>query len=86
MSLQITLDGQTEAIVRAQLALGHARSPEEFIERAITAFSGKDARRYSLGASRKSPSEAAADIQELRTGVTLGGISVKDLAHEGHKY
>ena len=31
MSLQITLDGQSEAIVRSQLAQGHARSPEELI-------------------------------------------------------
>ena len=35
MSLQVTLDGQSEAIVRAQLAQGLARSPEEFIERAL---------------------------------------------------
>jgi hypothetical protein len=29
MSLQITLDGQSEAIVRAQLAQGHVRSAED---------------------------------------------------------
>jgi len=86
MSLQITLDGQSEAIVRAQLAQGHARSPEELIERALAAFSGTKARRYFLGTSRKTPSEAVSDIHELRSGITLDGLKAKDLAHEGHKY
>jgi hypothetical protein len=30
--------------------------------------------------------EAAAHIRELRQGVTLGGLKIKDLVREGHKY
>jgi hypothetical protein len=30
--------------------------------------------------------EAAARIRELRQGVTLGGLNIKELIHEGHKY
>jgi hypothetical protein len=86
MSLQITLDGQSEAIVRSQLAQGHARSPEELIERALTAYSGTRIKGYSLGISRKTPAEAVTDIRELRAGVTLGGLKVKELTHKGHKY
>ena len=54
MSLHITIDGQSEAIVRAQLAQGNARSPEELVERALQAYSGSAAKRFSFGASRKS--------------------------------
>jgi hypothetical protein len=32
------------------------------------------------------PAEAVADILEVREGVTLGGLKIKDLIHEGHKY
>ena len=32
------------------------------------------------------PAEAVADILELRKGVTLGGLKIQDLIHEGHKY
>jgi len=39
-----------------------------------------------FGPSTKSPAEAVADILELRKGVRLGGLKIKDLIHEGHKY
>jgi len=32
------------------------------------------------------PTEAVADIRELRRGVTLGGLRTKDLINEGRKY
>ena len=86
MSLHITIDGQGEAIVRAQLAQGNARSPEELVELALQAYSRNGAKRFSLGASRKSSAEAVADIHELRNTVSLGGLKIKDLTHEGHKY
>jgi len=86
MSLQITLDGQSEAIVRAQLAQGHANSAEDLIERALTVYSRLNTRRLSLGPSQKTPDEAVQDIRNLRIGITLAGLDVKDLAHEGHKY
>jgi hypothetical protein len=86
MSLQITIDGQSEAIVRAQLAQGNVRSPEELVERALQAYSCNGAKRFFFGASRKSSAEAVADIHELRNTVSLGGLKIKDLTHEGHKY
>ena len=86
MSLHITIDGQGEAIVRAQLAQGNARSPEELVELALQAYSRNGAKRFFLGASRKSSAEAVADIHELRNTVSLGGLKIKDLTHEGHKY
>jgi hypothetical protein len=32
------------------------------------------------------PAEAVADIRELRKGITLGGLKIKDLINEGRKY
>jgi succinate dehydrogenase/fumarate reductase flavoprotein subunit len=86
MSLHVTLGGESEAIIRAHLEQGNARSPEELIERALTAFSSAMQRRYSLGRSQKTPAEAVSDIRKLRSRVSLGGIRVKDLAHEDHRY
>jgi hypothetical protein len=82
MGLQVTINGRSEAIVKAQLARGQAGSPEEVVERALDAYAGG----YSLGASSKSPKDAVADILALREAVELGGLKAKDLAHEGHKY
>ena len=86
MSLQITIDGQSQAIVRAQLAHGNASSPEELVGRALEVYSRMIGARLSLGASRKSPAEAVADIYDLRNTVSLAGLKAKDLTHEGHKY
>jgi hypothetical protein len=86
MSLHVTLGGESEAIIRAHLAQGNARSPEEVIERALTVFSGAKHRRYSLGRSQKTPAEAVSDIRKLRSRVSLRDIRVKDLAHADHKH
>ena len=39
-----------------------------------------------LGSSLYTPEEAGRNIRELRRGVTLGGLRIKDLIHEGHCY
>ena len=39
---------------------------------------------FSSGA--RTPQEAGRDIVELRQGVTLGGLKLDDLIHEGHRY
>jgi hypothetical protein len=86
MSLQIKINGKCEAMVRTQLAEGHAGSPEELIERALEAYSVNTSRQFSLGRSRKTAAEAVADIRELGKTIDLAGLKVKDLVHEGHKY
>lgn len=35
---------------------------------------------------RASIAEAIQSIRQLRKGNTLGGLNIKDLIHEGHKY
>ena len=62
------------------------RSPEEVIERALETLAQKESVPNRLGPATKSPAEAVADILELRKGARLGGLRIKDLIHEGHKY
>ncbi len=80
-----------EELLQEQLARGPYRSPEEVIERALESLAQKESTPpfhsgLHLGHSTKSPAEAVADILELRKGVRLGGLKIKDLIHEGHKY
>jgi len=82
MSLQVTISGRSESIVKSAMEEGQARSPEEVVDRALSAYAGAG----SLGASRKSREAAVADILALREEIQLAGIDLKDLAHQGHKY
>ena len=84
--MTITLTPHGEQLLQQQLARGSYRSPEEVSERALEKLVEKDHRPFRIGVSRKSPAEAVADILDLRKGVRLGGLKIKDLIHEGHKY
>ncbi len=85
MSTTIRLTPHGEALLQKQLANGPYRSPEEVIERALEtlAVSSEQSR---VSTSPLTPAEAVADILEIREGLTLGGLKIKDLIHEGHKY
>ena len=76
----------SEELLQKQLARGPYCSPEEVIERALEALAQKESVPLKLGSAIKSAADAVADILELRKGVRLGGLKVKDLIHEGHKY
>jgi len=82
----IRLTPRSEELLKEQLARGRYRSPEEVIERALETLAQKDYISFRRGPSTQSPAEAVADILELRKGVRLSGLKIKDLAHEGHKY
>ncbi len=83
--MNITLTSHSEHLLEQQLARGVYRSPEEVIENALKALAEKQSR-FHLGHSRKSAADAVADILELRKGVRLGDLRIKDIIHEGHKY
>ena len=81
--MTITLSPLAEKLLREHLARGEGQSPEEIIEQALRTLKGG---KPNNRGSKKSPAEVVADILELRRGVTLGGLKIKDLIHEGHKY
>lgn len=82
----IRLTPHSEELLQEQLARGPYRSPEEVIERALETLAQKERSSSPVGPSTKTPTEAVADILELRKGVRLEGLKIKDLIHEGHKY
>jgi len=82
----IHLTPHSEELLKKQLARGPYRSPEEVIERALETLAQKEHAPLGLGSSTKSPAEAVADILEIQKRNRLGGLKIKDLIHEGHKY
>ena len=86
--MTVNLTPRAVELLEDQLARGAGRSPEEVIERALETFAERTEGTATLALGRpiKTAAEAVADIQELRKGVTLGGVKIKDLIHAGHKY
>lgn len=82
----IRLTPHSEELLQEQLARGSYRSPEEVIERALETLAQKESIPVCLGPSPKSPDEAVADILEIQKRNRLGGLKIKDMIHEGHKY
>ena len=82
----IRLTPHSEELLQKQLTRGPYRSPEEIVERALETLAQKEAVPFHLGPSTKTPAEAVADILEIQRRNRLGGLKIKDLIHEGHKY
>jgi hypothetical protein len=84
MSTIVRLTPHGEALLQKQLANGTYRSPEEVVERALETLAENCDRH--LAPAKMTPAEAVADILEVREGLTLGELKIKDLIHEGHDY
>jgi Arc/MetJ-type ribon-helix-helix transcriptional regulator len=82
-AMTITLKPDTERLINEELKSGHYKDAEEVIQRALQTLHA--ARQTSPGKVNECQ-EAAARIRELRQGVTLGGLTIKELMHAGHKY
>ena len=83
MAVTVTLDQHGEEIIEAHLRTGRYHSPEEVVARALEALSQSEPPQVQ---PRKTPSEAVAHIRQSRKSITLGGLKIKDLINEGHKY
>jgi len=70
-----------EQLVNEALSPGRYRNVDEFLDEALSAWKNSEAQRYDLQKARA----AAASIRELRKGVTLGGLKIKDLVAEGRR-
>ena len=84
MPLTVTLDPHGEQLVAAHLRSGRFHSPEEVVARALETLAEKEPPAAST--RTMTPAEAVADIRELRKGVNLGGLRIKDLISEGRKH
>ena len=83
MPLRVTLDSRGEELLSAQLRSGRYSSPEEVVTRALETLTEKEPPQTPR---KKTPAEAVTDIRELRKGVSLGGLKIRDLIDKGRKH
>ena len=86
MRTTVELTPQSEEFIKEQLASGRYHSPEEVVERALEAMAQKESESPGSAHHVKSPAEAVADIKELRKGLRLNGLKIRDMINEGRKY
>jgi hypothetical protein len=81
--MHITLKPDQEVVIQAAIRAGLIRSIDEFIDTAIEALP-----RCEAGFDKEKARLAGARIREIRRGVRLDlqGMSIRELAHSGHKY
>ena len=82
----IRLTPHSEELLQKQLTSGAYRSPEEIIERALETLAQKESASFPPASGAKSPAEAVDDILEIQKRNRLGGLKIKELIREGHKY
>jgi len=81
--MTITLTPDIERLINEELQSGQYKDAEEVIQRALQML---HATHQAAPSKVQECQEAAARLRELRKGVTLGGLNIKDLIHEGHTY
>jgi len=86
MNSTIQLTRHSQELLEEHLARGSYRSPEEVIERALESLAQKESAPFPSTPPSKTPAEAVADILEIQKRNRLGGLKIKELIHEGHKY
>lgn len=79
MSLEVK--PETEQLVRDEIRSGRFASVDDLITQGVLAWRVQHWQPPVAG--KLTPAEAITRIRELRRGVTLGGLRVKDLANEG---
>ncbi len=81
--MSIDLTPEQQAAIEQAIEVGLVRSVDEFIHSALSALSRGD-----RAFDRAKADLAVARIRKLRKGVRLDlqGMSIRELAHSGHKY
>lgn len=80
--MQVTVNISEEAAAKAQ-ALG--LEIEEYLERLVTSDTSASGQVGPFGPALYTPAEAVDRIRELRKGVRLNGLKIKDLINEGRR-
>ena len=84
--MNINLSAEQEQIVREVLDSGRFQSAEEVIDRALNELREK-ARGFPAGGGNGERDEAVREMLKFveKNSVSLQGISIKQLIHEGHR-
>ena len=86
--MTVNLTPHAAELLEREISLGTGRSPEEVVERALETLPYARALEGTVPLSDqpRDPAGAVDRIRKLRKGLSLGGITVKDLVNEGRKY
>lgn len=77
--MTIDLKPSQEQLVKEALRSGRYQNVDEFLNEALSAWKKGESQEFDLQKAQA----AAASIRQLRQGVTLGGLKLKDLIVEG---
>jgi Arc/MetJ-type ribon-helix-helix transcriptional regulator len=83
--MRIEINPETERMVQEEIQRGHFRNVDELIVQAVQALREKTANEPPVH-DACGAAEAVARFRALRKGIALGGLKIKDLAHEGHRF
>jgi Arc/MetJ-type ribon-helix-helix transcriptional regulator len=84
--MSIELKPETERLIQEEIRTGHFQSVDELIVEGVRALREKTSAQF-CGEDEHGPvDEAVARLRNLRKGVTLRGLRIKNLAHEGHRF
>jgi hypothetical protein len=83
--MTIEVKPETERLVREEIESGHIHSIDDLIVAGVHAVRARTPSAGGLDTQGQC-ADAAARLRELRKGVTLGGLRIRDLAHEGHRF
>lgn len=84
--MAIQLKPETERLVQEEMRDGHFQTIDELIVQGVQALRERSSAQTSSSRVNGTAAEAVARFRTLRKGITLGGLKIKDLAHEGHRF
>jgi Arc/MetJ-type ribon-helix-helix transcriptional regulator len=79
--MTIDLKPAQEQLVEEALQSGRYQNVDEFLDEALSAWKHDQPLSFNLQRAQA----AAASIRELRVGLTLGGLTIKELVEEGRR-
>ena len=82
--MTINLKPDTERLVQEEIESGHFHSIDELIVEGVHAWRAKHDPRRLCGQERHQAVERALAFAKDRA-IPLGGVSIKELIHEGHR-
>lgn len=83
--MAIELKPETERLVQEEMRAGHFQNIDELIVMGVQALRERSSVQ-STARGNGSAAESVSRLRALRKGITLGGLRIKDLAHEGHRF
>ena len=81
----INLKPETERLVQEELESGHFHSVDELIVKSVHAWREKQRQSRTLSAAQRDAAVDRALAFARNRAIPLGGISIKELIHEGHR-